>query len=247
MPLNSAAIKNEVCRYMRISPVSLSNFGARNELKGVIYVKPVKNGATQEGIINAALNELKGVSYDPTDILYMNSMGIYPAFSNGSEAVNYLKSKGIPIQYGKFSDKKVHACLGRDETGQNAVLINSRYKDSTSQAEILATAEAIVHEAGHAKDEDKMNSIQEELDNLGLNVLTHRAFEKKYQGVFDGCDSFLFKEGVSLYPQLFFEYGADKTSLKDRVADKFGHLPAGDNKHPASKLANEIKELGELE
>lgn len=229
---------------MKISAIMPNqSFKARDALKGIIYVKPLKNNKTQEGIIKAALDELNGAEYDKSDILYMHSMGINPCYKNGREAVEYLKSKNIPVQYGKFSDKKVHACLGRDDEGKSAVLINSRYKDSDSLPEILATAEAIVHEAGHAKDDDTINSIQEELDNLSLNVLTHRAFERKYPGVFDGCDSFFFKEGVSLYPKLFFEFGAKKASLKTRVADKYGHMNTGDGKHPASLLAKEIKEL----
>lgn len=229
---------------MKINSVSLNHaFGTRAALKGVIYAKPIKNGATQEGIIKDALHELENAVYDKYDILYMQSMGIKPPFDNGKDAVECLKKQDIPIQYGKFSDKNVHACLARGDNGKKTVLINSRYKDSTSKPEILATAEAIVHEAGHAKDEDTINSIQEELDNLSLNVLTHRSFEKKYPNVFNNCDSFFFKEGVSLYPKLFFEFGADKSGLKERVADKYGHLQAGDTKHPASRLAEDIKAL----
>lgn len=48
---------------------------------------------------------------------------------------------------------------------------------------------------------------------------------------------------MNLYPELFFEFGADKTGLKERVFDKYGHMKAGDDKHPASKMANEIKQL----
>lgn len=229
---------------MRVAPVSYNqSFQARNDLKGVIYVKPLKSDKTQEGIVSSALQELEGAKYDGTDVLYMKSMGIHPPFESGKEAVEYLKRESIPIQYGKFSDKKVHACLARGDDGNRAVLINARYKNSTSKPEILATAEAIVHEAGHAKDNDTSNSIQEELDNLSLNVLTHRSFERTYPGVFDNQDSFFFSEGVNLYPELFFEYGVDKTGLKERVADKYGHMKAGDTKHPASKLAREIKEL----
>lgn len=228
---------------MRVAPLSNQSFGVRNELKGVIYVKPVKNGATQEGIISEALSELEAVEYDKNDIQYMKSLGINPPFQSGKEAVDYLKNQGIPIQYGKFSDKKVHACLGRGEDGRATTFINARYKDSEEKAEILATAEACGHEAGHAKDNDTSNSIQEELDNLALNVLTHRAFEKKYPGVFDESNSMIVKDGVNVYPELFFEYGTGKTGLKQRVAEKYGHLPAGDEKHPASELAKQIKEL----
>ena len=232
---------------MRVVAVSPNqNFGARRALKGVIYAKPLKNGVTQEGIIKKALSELEEAEYDQNDLSYMQSMGINPPFKNGREAVECLKAKDIPIQYGKFSDKNVHACLSKGEGGKTTVLINARYKDSTSEPEILATAEAIAHEAGHAKDDDTSNSIQEELDNLSLNVLTHRAFERKHMGVFEGCESFFFKEGVSLYPKLFYEFGADKTGLKDRVAQKYGHMEAGDDKHPASRLAKDIKALDKL-
>lgn len=229
---------------MRINSVSGNHvFGTRAALKGVIYAKPVKNDPTQEGIINNALKELETVNFDKGDILYMQSMGIEPPFQNGKEIVDCLKEQGIPVRYGKFSDKNVHACLARGENGETTTLINSRYKNSTSKPEILATAEAIAHEAGHAKDKDTVNSIQEELDDLSLNVLAHRAFEKKYPNVFNNCNSFLFKEGVSLYPKLFFEFGTHKTGLKERVADKYGHLQTGDSKHPASRLAEDIKAL----
>lgn len=232
---------------MRVNSVSsVQNFGTRRALKGVIYAKPVKYGEIQEGIIKEALSELKNIVYDKSDILYMQSMGINPPFKNGQEAVECLEAEAIPVQYGKISDKNVHACLAKGDGGKTTVLINQRYKNSKSKPEILATAEAIAHEAGHAKDNDTINSIQEELDNLSLNVLCHRAFEKKYQGVFDGCDSFFFKEGVSLYPKLFFEFGADKTGLKERVADKYGHMQEGDEKHPASKLAKDIKALDKV-
>ena len=229
---------------MRVDSVSFSqNFGTRSALKGVFYAKPVRYGEIQEGIIKEALSELKQVVYDKNDILYMQSLGINPPFRTGREAVECLETEAIPVQYGKISDKNVHACLAKGEGGKTTVLINERYKNSKSRPEILATAEAIAHEAGHAKDNDTVNSIQEELDNLSLNVLTHRAFERKYKGIFDGCDSFFFKEGVSLYPKLFFEFGADKTALKERVADKYGHMQTGDEKHPASKLAEDIKAL----
>lgn len=229
---------------MKISSVSVNNsFVARAALKGAIYATPVKNGAVQEGILKSAIDELEKVEYDKNDIAYMKSMGINPPFESGHEAVKFLKDKKIPVQYGKFSDKKVHACLAKGDDGNEVVLINERYKNSTSRAEVLATSEAINHEIGHAKDGDRKNSIQEELDNLSLNVLVHRAYEKKYKGIFDDSDTFFFREGVKLYPKLFYAYGADKTDLKNRVADKYGHLPAGDEKHPASKIANEIKEL----
>ena len=229
---------------MRVGSIcSASSFGAREALKGVIYTKPLKNGATQEGIISEALSELESVEFDKNDIAYMNAMGINPPFKNGKEAVDCLKANNIPIQYGKFSDKNVHACLAKGDKGKTTVLINHRYKNSTGKPEILATAEAIIHESGHAKDNDTQNSIQEELDNLSLNVLTHRAFENKYPHVFDKSNSFFFREGVKLYPKLFYQFGAGKTALKERVADKYGHMQAGDERHPSSKLACDIKAL----
>ena len=74
---------------MRVGQVSSNSFGARDALKGVIYAKPIKNGKTQEGIINAALKELNEAEFEKTDILYMQSMGINPPFESGSEAVEY--------------------------------------------------------------------------------------------------------------------------------------------------------------
>lgn len=228
---------------MRVAPVGFQTFGAKKDNKGLIYIKPIKSNATQTGIINKALDELIDVEFDKKDISYMHSMGIRPPFKNGIEALNYLAKNNIQIQYGKFSDKKVHACLSRDDDGKKTILINARYKNSKSEPEILATAEAIMHEAGHAKDDDDFNSIQEELDDLSLNVLTHRAFEKKKPRIFDNCHSFLFSEGVSLYPKLFFDDDPNKTKLKKRVADKYGHMPAGDDRHPASLMAMQIKGL----
>lgn len=230
---------------MRIAPVSgCVSFGARNELKGVIYAKPLKNGKTQDGIINGAVSELEKINFDRGDIEYIKSLGINPPFKSGEEAVYYLRSRNIPIQYGDFSDKKVHACLAKGSLpDEEVILINSRYRNSKNKPQILATAEAILHEAGHAKDRDKVNSIQEELDNLSLNVLAHRAFERKYPGIYDNCNGFFFKEGVSLYPELFFEQDINKSALKERVADKYGHMQTGDSKHPASDMAREIKQL----
>ena len=157
---------------MRITGVSFAQpFAARDALKGVIYARPVKTDSTQKGIIDEALDELEDVEFDKTDIMYMRSLGINPAFNSGEEIVDYLEDNDIPIQYGKFSDKDVHACLARgEEEGTKTVLINERYKDASSKPEILATAEAISHEAGHAKDDDTSNSIQEELDNLEIKV-----------------------------------------------------------------------------
>ncbi len=231
---------------MRIAAISSScpHFGARDALKGIIYARPVKTDPAQRGIIDEALDELEDVEFNKTDVMYMRSLGITPAFNDGEEIVDFLEENEIPIQYGRFSDKDVHACLARgEEEGTRTVLINERYKNASSKPEILATAEAIAHEAGHAKDNDTSNSIQEELDNLALNVLVHRGFENKYPGIYQGQNSFLFREGVNLYPKLFFEFGADKTGLKDRVSEKYGHMKAGDDKHPASKMANEIKQL----
>ncbi len=229
---------------MRIAPISCNqNFGARDALKGIIYARPLANGKTQEGIINQAVSELETVKFNKQDIEYMHSIGVNPPFENGKEAVVYLKKHNIPIQYGVLSDN-VHACLANgDKPHEKIVLINAKYKNYVSKPEILATAEAIAHEAAHAKDEDKQNSIQEELDNLSVNVLLHRAFERKFPGIFENCNGFLFREGVTLYPRLFFDCDVSKSALKERVADKYGHMQPGDEKHPASSLAQEIKAL----
>lgn len=206
-----------------------------------VYAAVKATDDVQISTVKKALEELKEVEYLPNDLIYMHAIGAKPPFNNGLEAYNWLKESGAEILYADFSNKNVHACLNFDTQKGITILINSNYKDDCTHADILAISEAIFHECGHGKDFDSENSIQEELDCLSLNVLAHRYYERKYPNVFKNHDSFLFSQGVSLYPKLFFNFY--KTALKNRVAEKYGYLQSGDDKHKASKIAMSIKQI----
>ncbi len=205
-----------------------------------LYATVKISDSVQISTIKKALEELKQVKYLPNDMIYMNAIGVNPPFKDGYEAYRWLLDNNIEILYADFSNKNVHACLNYDPQAGTAIFINSNYKDDCTHADVLAISEAIFHECGHGKDFDSENSIQEELDCLSLNVLAHRFYEKKYPDVFKNHDSFLFSQGVSLYPKLFYDFHL--TGLKDRVADKYGYLQSGGEKHCASKIALSIKQ-----
>ncbi len=163
-------------------------------------------------------------------------------FKNGREAVNYLNSKSIDIKYAEFSNRSVHACLDTSEKIP-VVLINSDYKDLATFPDILALSEAMMHEAGHAKDNDSINSIQEEINCLALNVLTHQHYKNAYPDVFEKQTSPLYLEGVNLYDKLFFDFDPDKKALKKRISEKYGYLNIASPNHAASFMAQEIKKM----
>ncbi len=215
-----------------------------NAQQGGIYVKPIERTKKQEDTIARALGELQNVKFSANDILYMKNLGVNMPFSSGLEAVNYLNSRNIDIKYAEFSNKNVHACL--DTTDKiPVVLINSDYKDLATFPDILAISEAMLHEAGHAKDDDSINSIQEEIDCLALNVLAHQYYKKSYPDVFNNQNSPLYYEGVSLYDRLFFEFDPDKKGLKKRVSEKYGFLDISSPNHAASSIAKEIKKMSQ--
>lgn len=217
----------------------IRNDGAKGALP--VYATFDIPDKTQISTITKALDGLDKVEFLPNDLIYVKNLGANPPFKNGHEAVEWIKRSGVKILYADFSNPKVHACLNYDPENGTMIFINSNYKDNCTHSDVLAISEAIFHECGHGKDFDSENSIQEELDCLSLNVLAHRFYKKKYPGVFDNKNSFLFSQGVSLYPKLFFNF--QKTALKNRVADKYGYLQSGDNKHPATKLADDIKNI----
>lgn len=207
-----------------------------------IYVNPVQTTKTQEGTISKALDELSKVRFSSNDIIYMQNLGVSLPFKNGSEAVDYLKSKNIDVMYAEFSNPNVHACL--DTTQANpAVLINSNYKDLASFPDILAISEAMFHEAGHAKDEDSDNSIQEEIDCLALNVLAHQYYKGAYPDIFKDQKSPLYFEGVNLYDKLFFDFDPEKKALKRRISEKYGFLNVSSKNHAGSQMAYDIKNM----
>ena len=206
-----------------------------------VYATLETPDSTQISTITRALSELDKVEFLPNDLIYVKNLGANPPFNNGHEAIEWIKNSGAKILYADFSNPKVHACLNYDKDKGTMIFINSNYKDKCSHSDVLAISEAIFHECGHGKDQDSENSIQEELNCLSLNVLAHRFYEKKYPKVFDNQNSFLYTEGVCLYPKLFFSFY--KNALKQRIADKYGYLQSGDSKHPATKIADEIKDI----
>lgn len=207
-----------------------------------VWATPEKPDSVQISTINKALDELSRVEFLPNDLIYMQNLGIKLPFNSGKEAVDWIKNSNTEVLYADFSNPKVHACLHWDEkNGKSLIMINSNYKNNCSFADVLAISEAILHECGHGKDKDSENSIQEELNCMGLNVLAHRFYRQKYRDIFTGHNSFLFSQGVSLYPKLFFNFSL--TPLKERIAEKYGYLQTGDEKHCATSLANDIKDI----
>ena len=235
---------------MKITPIIFksSHFMANTYADGKsganpVYVTVEKPDRSQISTIKRAISELEKVEYLPNDLLFMKALGANPPFMNGKEAVEWIKKSKAKILYADFSNPNVHACLNYDVQEGITILINSNYKDNCTHPDVLAISEAIFHECGHGKDLDNENSIQEEINCLSLNVLAHRFYEKKYNGIFKNSNSFLYTQGVSLYPKLFFNFF--KNPLKNRIADKYGYLQSGDEKHPATNLANDIKKIYE--
>ena len=188
--------------------------------------------------IAAALSELDNISFDKKDLAYLKAMGVNPPYKSGSGAVDFIKNSNVRIAFAKTSSKHIHAQYDYEK---NTIYINDLYKNSQDFPVILAIAEAILHEAGHAKDNDGDSSIQEELDFLGMNAIAHRAFLKKYGDIFNESDELIVKDGVNVYAELFFEPDPDKKKLVERMKKKYGYLQQGDALHPASKLARKIK------
>lgn len=212
-----------------------------------VYAKINKSNGAQLTTVRQALDELSKVTFDNNDLLYVRTLGAKPPFQSGQEAIKWIGDNNVEILYADFSNPKVHACLNYDKNiggvDKFMILINSNYKNNCSKSDTLAISEAIFHECGHGKDCDSENSIQEELDCMSLNVLAHRFYKKNYVHVFNNQNSFLYSEGVSLYPKLFYEFNPQKPALKNRMSSKYGYLQTGDAKHPATKIVNDIKSI----
>ena len=191
-----------------------------------------------EKSISMALNELKSLEFAPEDITYLKNMGVNLPFKSGKEAVDYITKQNIRILYEPTSESGVHA---QYDFYKNLIIINQKYKNTDDFPVILAIAEAILHETGHAKDNDAYSSIQEELDFLGMNAIAHRAFLKKYGDLFSDAKEPIIKDGVRLYAKLFFDPDPNKMALVNRISEKYGDLPSGDNVHPPGELARKIK------
>lgn len=189
--------------------------------------------------ISTALNELEGLKFDEKDVKYLNNMGLMLPFRSGHEILEYIKKSNVRISFEKTSSKNIHA---QYDYSKNLIMINDMYKNNQDFPVILAVAEAIMHECGHAKDNDGDSSVQEELSNLGMNAAAHRGFVKKYGNIFKESDALIIKDGVSIYSKLFFDPDPQKKDLVKRIRSKYGYLPAGDMLHPPSQLAFRIKD-----
>lgn len=199
---------------------------------------PIKLPWVKDKNITEAVNHLNKLKFDPQDVQHVQSLGAVLPFYSGKEAVKYIENSHIEIKFAPMPSKNIHAQYDFDD---NCININDLYKNSQNSAEIFAISEAILHEAGHAKDQDGKSSLQEEMDCLALNALAHRAFTKNYPNVFDSSNSLIVKDGVSVYAEMFFDNDITNQSLIKRLNLKYGHLPTGDFKHPPSNIANESK------
>ena len=189
-------------------------------------------------IIISALDELRKVKFNPEDVRHIENMGLEIPFKSGEDAVNFIKQSNLRIDFMDTGADGIHA---QYDFRENKIMLNKKYRNTSDTADVLALAEAILHESGHAKDNDSGSSIQEELNNLGMGALAHRFFEKKYPSVFGHANTLIVNDGVNVYARIFFDNDPCKKALKERVQQKYGLLPAGDNLHKASALAFEIK------
>lgn len=185
-----------------------------------------------------AVNQLNYIRFDKNDVKRVQSMGVVLPFRSGKEAVDYIKNSHIVIKFDKLDSENIHAQYDFDT---DCIKINEIYKNTKNSAEILAISEAILHEAGHAKDGDGGSSLQEEIDCLALNAVAHRAIIKNSPNAFAGSNSLIVKDGVCVYGDLFFGDDNSKSALKERIKMKYGHLPVGDFRHPPSSMAFNVK------
>ena len=169
----------------------------------------------RDNVLTTALSEINELTFAPEDIKYMESIGIKLPFKSGRECVDFIEKENIRLHFAKPYEKGVHAQYSFD---RNAIMINKKYQNTKDFAVMLAIGEAILHEAGHAKDKDGQSSVQEELNFLGMNAVAHRAFIKKYGKVFSNSTAPIVADGVS----------------------KYGDLPSGDRLHPPGKIARAV-------
>ena len=186
-----------------------------------------------------AISQISDLEFSKEDIKYLQSQGAVLPFLSGRDAVNFIKNSNTRIKFDTLSSPNIHAQYDFDD---NFIKINEIYKNTQDPAEILAIAEAIIHESGHAKDEDAGSSIQEEINCLALNALSHRALIKKFPDIFTNSNALIIKDGVCVYSNLFFDPDPNKEKLVARLKQKYGFLPVGDFNHPPSHLALKVKE-----
>ena len=187
-------------------------------------------------VLSSAMNELKNMEFAKNDVKYVKKLGAKPPFKNGRQAYNFIKNNNIQVKFMQLPSNDVHA---QWDSSNRTIKINETYQNTKSKAVKLAIAEAILHEAGHAKDLDGASSIQEEINCLALNSMAHRTLNEKDPGIFEANDANILKNGVNLYSSIYF--ANDLTGLVNKIRKSYGHLPVGDEKHPASDFAEAIK------
>ncbi len=238
---------------VRITPIKTSysfKSNVYNNFAVSVQKKNLSEILTEEAIIKdfpwikdkniiLALNELKQIKFDRNEVEYLKKIGVNIPFDSGAQAVEFLKKSNARILFDEMPED-VHA---QYDFSKNFIKINNRYKNTLNTAEILAIAESILHEAGHAKDNDNQSSIQEEINFLGLNALAHRDLQRRYPHMFKTSNSPIVQDGVSVYEKLFFDADINKLGLVQRLQIKYGYLPAGDAKHAPSNLAIRVKGL----
>ncbi len=190
----------------------------------------------QDPVINAAMEELKKIKFNNDDVKYVKKLGAKPPFKNGHQAYDFIRNNDIQVKFMKLPSEDIHA---QWDVQNKTIKINEKYKDTKSKAVVLAISESILHEAGHAKDLDGDSSIQEEVNCLSLNSMAHRSLNAKDPGIFETSDASILQNGVNLYSSMYFN--KDLTDLITKVRKSYGHLAAGDAKHPASNFATAIK------
>ena len=193
-------------------------------------------------IIISALDELNQVKFNPEELAYIKSLGLEIPFQSGADAIDFIKKSNLRIDFADTGAEGIHA---QYDYGENKILLNKSYKNTSDTADVLALAEAILHESGHAKDNDGESSIQEELNNLGMGALAHKFFERKYPQIFDYSKTLIVNDGVNVYSRLFFDSDIEKKGLIKRVHQKYGLLPTGDEIHKPSILAQKIKNFSQ--
>ena len=203
-----------------------------------LITNPIKFPWIKDKKLINAVNKLNKLEFDKDDVKHVQSLGAVLPFFSGKEAVKFIEDSHIEVKFAPMPSENTHA---QYDFKDNCIKINELYRNTQNPAEILAISEAILHEVGHAKDQDGESSLQEEMDCLAMNALAHRTFSKNYPGIFANSNSLIVNDGVAIYSDLFFDPNPSNSALIKRLNIKYGHLPVGDFKHPPSNVALQSK------
>jgi len=188
--------------------------------------------------LDLALKYLSDLEFLPDDVEKVKKLGIRQIFKSGKEAVRFAHENNIPIIFDKVDAEDIHA---QWLNNRHVIVINDRYKNTKNPAEVYAISAALIHELAHAKDNDSISSVQEELDCLAMNALAFNVFNKKNPALFAKNNAPIINDGVALYTKLFLN--GDRKALVDRIKLKYGDLSLESPNHSASAFAKEIKLL----